>query len=78
MLQFNTPIPVCVKETKEDGYAIYVTNSGAFDNDVWTVVLKRGGHIRHYTSNQILMSNNSTMNITKHQDSSKNDSYSLL
>lgn len=78
MLQFNTPMPVYVKETKEDGYAIYVTNSGAFDNDIWTVVLKRGGHIRHYTSNQILMSNNSTMGITKHADPVRSDSYNLL
>jgi hypothetical protein len=72
MMQFNTPVPVVVKQTKEEGYAIYVTNSGPFDNDVWAVVLKDGGHIRHYTSDQLLMSANATMKITKQKDLESN------
>ena len=38
MLEFKQPIPVVVEENK-DGYAIYVTNSGMYENDVWCVVL---------------------------------------
>ena len=64
MLEFRSPIPVVVEGNK-DGYAIYVTNSGTFENDVWCVALCDGGHIRHYTSSQIRMYVNSTFDITK-------------
>lgn len=64
MLEFKKPIPVIV-ETNKDGYAIYVTNSGTFENDVWCVVLCDGGIVRHYTSNQIRISANSTFKIKK-------------
>ena len=59
MLEFKNPIPVLVEGVKE-GYAIYVTNGGQFENDVWCVVLCDGGHIRHYLSNQIRMYKNET------------------
>ena len=64
MLEFRNPIPVIVEDAKE-GYAIYVTNGGAFENDIWCVVLCDGGHIRHYRSDQILMYNNETFDIKK-------------
>jgi hypothetical protein len=64
MLEFNNPIPVIVEETKE-GYAIYVTNSGTFENDVWCVVHCDGGIVRHYTSDQIKIYYNSTFDINK-------------
>ena len=51
MLEFNHPIPVIVEENKE-GYAIYVTNSGSFENDIWCVVVCDGGYVRHYRSDQ--------------------------
>lgn len=62
MLEFNKPIPVIVEENKE-GYAIYVTNSGMFENDVWCVVHCNSGIVRHYTSNQIKIFYNSTFKI---------------
>jgi hypothetical protein len=64
MLEFKTPIPV-VDEQGNEGYAIYVTNGGTFENDIWCVVLCDGGHIRHYKSNQIKIYNNLTFNIKK-------------
>lgn len=67
MLEFRSPIPLVVENNK-DGYAIYVTNSGTFENDLWCVVLCDGGHVRHYRSDQIKMYANSTFNITKMKD----------
>lgn len=64
MLEFKQPIPVIVEEDKE-GYAIYVTNAGTFENDIWCIVLCDGGHVRHYRSNQIRIYNNLTFNIKK-------------
>jgi hypothetical protein len=64
MLEFKNPIPVIVEENK-DGYAIYVTNAGIFENDIWCVVLCDGGYVRHYRSDQIKIHSNSTFNIKK-------------
>jgi hypothetical protein len=64
MLEFKKPIPVVVDDNK-DGYAIYVVNSGTFENEVWCVVLCDGGDVRHYLSNQIKIYNNLTFNIKK-------------
>lgn len=68
MLEFKQPIPVIVEDGKggwEDGYAIYVTNSGMFEDDVWTISLCREGIIRHYTTSQVRMYVNATFGITK-------------
>jgi hypothetical protein len=64
MLEFRNPIPVVVEDYK-DGYAIYVTSGGTFENDVWCVVLCDGGDVRHYTSDQIKIYANATFNIKK-------------
>jgi hypothetical protein len=64
MLEFKQPIPVIVENDKE-GYAIYVTNGGNFENDVWCIVLCDGGIVRHYRSDQIKIYNNLTFNIKK-------------
>ena len=64
MLEFRNPIPVVVEDDK-DGYAIYVTNGGSFENDIWCVVLCDGGQVRHYLSNQIKMYVNATLDIKK-------------
>jgi hypothetical protein len=64
MMEFKQPIPVIVENDKE-GYAIYVSNSGTFENDVWCVVLCDGGIVRHYRSDQIKIYMNSTFDITK-------------
>lgn len=64
ILEFSNPIPVVVEDGKE-GYAIYVTNGGSFENDTWCVVLCESGIIRHYRSDQILIHHNETLGIKK-------------
>lgn len=64
MLEFKNPIPVVVEDGKE-GYAIYVTNAGTFENDIWCVVLCEGGLVRHYRSDQIVVHYNATFEIRK-------------
>lgn len=65
MLEFRNPIHVIVKETNEEGFAIYVRDNGTFENDVWCVALKDKGIIRHYLSNQIVVYQNLTFGIKK-------------
>lgn len=64
MLEFEKPIPVIVEGDKE-GYAIYVTDSGAFENDMWCVALCACGNVRHYRSDQIKIHHNATLGIAK-------------
>lgn len=64
MLEFKKPIPVVVEENKE-GYAIYVTNGGTFENDIWCVVHCDGGIVRHYRSDQIRIHLNATFDINR-------------
>jgi len=64
MLEFKKPVPVVVEGDK-DGYALYVSNSGMFENDVWCVVLCDGGYVRHYNTDQIRIYFNATFDITK-------------
>ena len=62
MLEFRNPIPVIVEDSKK-GYAIYVTNGGTFENDIWCVIHCIGGIVRHYRSNQIKIEINGTFGI---------------
>ena len=55
MMEFKNPIPVFTP--LGDGYAIYVRDSGTFENDVWTVALENGGDLLHFTTNQIKIYN---------------------
>jgi len=64
MMQFKTPIPVIVEENKE-GYAIYVSNSGTFENDIWCIVHCNTGIVRHYRTDQIRIHENGTFDIVK-------------
>lgn len=64
MLEFTKPIPVIVEDTKE-GYAIYVTDGGMLENDLWCVVHCDGGIVRHYRSDQIKIHFNATFDIGK-------------
>lgn len=65
MLEFKTPIPVITPIG--EGYAIYVTNGGTFENDIWTVCLTNGGDVRHFRSDQIKIYKNATFDITPSQ-----------
>ena len=64
MLEFSNPIPVIVEDNKE-GYAIYVRDSGTFENDIWCVVHCETGIVRHYRSDQIKIYKNSTFHILR-------------
>jgi hypothetical protein len=59
--EFRDPIPVITP--LGGGYAIYVRDSGAFENDVWTVVLEDGGEVRHFRTDQIKLYKNATFDI---------------
>lgn len=59
MLEFRNPIPVIVDDGKE-GYAIYVTNGGTFEHDVWCVVLCASKVVRHYRTDQVRIHKSST------------------
>jgi hypothetical protein len=72
MLQFNKPIPVVVEKSKE-GYAIYVTDSGTYENDIWCVVHCDGGIVRHYRSDQIRICQNKTFDIIKQEEEKKEE-----
>jgi hypothetical protein len=61
MLEFKNPLPVVTP--KGNGYAIYVTNGGTFENDIWTVTLEEGGDILHFRSDQIKAYKNATFDI---------------
>lgn len=63
MLEFSTPIPVVTP--LGEGYAIYVTNGGTFENDIFTIVLEDGGNIKHFRSDQIQVYQNLTFDIKK-------------
>jgi hypothetical protein len=61
--EFNNPIPVVTD--LGDGYIIYVTSGGTFENDIFTVVLENGGIIRHFRSDQVKVHQNLTFDIKK-------------
>ena len=61
MLEFNKPIPLITPHG--NAYAIYVTNSSTFENDVITCVLCETGEIKHYNTSQLRMCKNGTFDI---------------
>jgi hypothetical protein len=67
MLEFRKPIPVIIKHLNEEGYALYCESGGLLENDVWTVVHCKGGIIRHYTTEQLLIYKNGTYEITENK-----------
>jgi hypothetical protein len=63
MLEFKNPIPVVTP--LGNAYAIYTTNSGTFENDVWTVCLEDEGRILHFRTDQLKIHSNATFDIKK-------------
>jgi hypothetical protein len=61
--EFNNPIPVVTP--LGNGYMIYVTSGGTFENDIFTIVLENGGDIKHFRSDQIKVHHNATFDIIK-------------
>jgi hypothetical protein len=61
--ELRNPIPVVTP--LGEGYVIYIKDNGMHENDVWTVVLKDGGRIMHFLTNQIQIHCNKTYSIEK-------------
>ena len=61
--EFANPIPVITP--KGEGYAIYVRDSGTFENDVWCVALRNGGQLLHFNTGQLQMCVNATFDISQ-------------
>lgn len=59
--EFKNPLPVITP--MGGGYALYVRDSGAFENDIWTVILEDGGAIRHFRTDQLKAYKNATFDI---------------
>jgi hypothetical protein len=57
------PSPIPVTTPLGDGYILYITPAGMLENDEITVVLSKGGEIRHFTSDQVRVWKNSTYGI---------------
>lgn len=57
------PRPIPVKTPLGDGYILYITSGGMFENDEITVVLLNGGEIKHFASDQVRVWKNSTYEI---------------
>jgi len=66
MLEFKNPIPVITPIG--GGYAIYVSRGGTFENDIWTIVMEKGGNILHFRSDQIKMYKNATFDISSNEN----------
>jgi hypothetical protein len=58
--EFNNPIPVITPIG--EGMAIYVTYSGTFSNDIWTVALN-DQRIKHFRTDQLTIERNLTFNL---------------
>ena len=67
--EFKTPIDVVTP--LGDGYLFYVQSGGNWGNDIFTVILRKGGIVRHFTSDQIRIYQNGTWDITKDIDLNK-------
>lgn len=63
MMEFRNPIPVITP--LGSGMAIYVTSSGTFEDDCWTVALMNDGQVRHFISSDVKLWKNGTFGINK-------------
>lgn len=62
MLEFKHPLPVATP--LGEGYAIYVSNGGEMENDIFCVVLD-DSRILHFRSNDLLYVGNATLGLGK-------------
>ena len=62
MLEFHNPLPVVTP--LGEGYALYVRDGGAFENDVWCVVLD-DSRILHFRSNDLRYVGNATLGMQR-------------
>ena len=57
--------PIAVTTPLGDGYLFYVQTGGWKENDIMAVILKQGGLIRHFRSDQVRIWANGTWDIVK-------------
>ena len=62
MLELKNPLPVLTP--LGEGYAIIVTNGGAMENDIWTVILD-DARILHFRTNDLIYVGNATLGIKR-------------
>lgn len=62
---FEPKNPIPVVTPMGDGYVLYIKDNGMHENDVWTVVLKDGGRVMHFQTNQVKVHSNNTYSIEK-------------
>lgn len=67
MLEFANPVPVVTP--LGEGYALYTQSSGAFENDIWCVILD-DSRILHFRTNQLRYVGNGTLSIAKPNEGS--------
>lgn len=58
------PLEVII-ETDKEGWLLYVQSGEQWNNDIWTVVHKGGGIVRHYQTKDVLVVANATFGIEK-------------
>lgn len=61
--ELKNPLPVVTP--MGEGFLLYIKENGMHENDVWTVVLKDGGKVMHFLTNQVRVHCNSTFSIKK-------------
>ena len=61
------PIPVLIKETNQEGYILYVNDSGMFENDCFCCVIKETGELIHLHTKQFTVEKNYTWGINVKQ-----------
>ena len=57
------PKPVPCVTPLGDGYIMYITENGMYENDEFTVVLWKDGSIRHFSSDSVKIYHNATYGI---------------
>lgn len=48
-----------------DGQVLFLLDYGPHENTIWTVALEKTGEIKHYSSNQIKLCRNDTLNFNQ-------------
>lgn len=64
MITFS-PSPIPVITELGEGYLLYVESSGQWENDVWTIVMRESGSVKHFNTSQIKIHKNATFDIKK-------------
>jgi hypothetical protein len=66
------PYPVPCITPLGDGIIFYITSNSFLENDEITVILTDGGHIKHFTSQDVTVWHNSTYGIKKQTNENNN------